>query len=185
MVPPSWQCTIVLQGFNASERSATEIVNFCERLEFTESLSGETKGKNFRTDSKSRRKPRRTGDGKPSEEANNNKKRNAQKYCPLHDTNGHDISECKVLLNQAKKMRDSWQSKTPGDRRQTTKQQQEINAVMKEFAAALKDGRITKKRRKRSDGSSYEVFNVDEDFSQLTVSTKDDDSDASSSGPDI
>ena len=46
-VPPSWQRTMVLQGFNASERSATEIVNFCERLEFTESLSGETKGKNF------------------------------------------------------------------------------------------------------------------------------------------
>ena len=128
---------MVLQGCNASERSETKIVNFYERLEFTESLSGETKGKNFQTDSKSGRKPRRTGDGKPSDKANNNKKRNTQKYCPLHDTHGHDISECKVLLNQAKKMRDSWQLKTPGDRRQMTKQQQEVNTVMKEFAATI------------------------------------------------
>ena len=184
-IPNSWQRTMVLQGFNASERSTTDIVEFCERLEFTETLSGDINpGKIFQADSKSSKKHGKS-QGKTSDEATINKKRKTHKYCPLHDTNGHDISECKVLLNQAKKMRDSWQSKTPEARRKTRKDQQEVNAAMQEFAKALKDGRITKKKRKRADGSTYEVFNVGDDFRQLTMRAADDDSDASADGPDI
>ena len=169
---------MVLQGFNAFERSTTEIVEFCERIEFTERLHNDAKGKSSRTDSKSSFTHGK-GQGKSSDGANKNNKRNGRGYCPLHDTTSHDISECKVILNQAKKMRDSWQSRSSDERRSFKKKDKEVNAVMKEFAAALKDGRITRKKRKAPNGKTYDVYNVQEDFSQLTMSTNSD-SDASS-----
>ena len=177
-VPASWQKAMVLQGFNAFERSTTEIVEFCERIEFTERLHNDAKGKSSRTDSKSSFTHGK-GQGKSSDGANKNNKRNGRGYCPLHDTTSHDISECKVILNQAKKMRDSWQSRSSDERRSFKKRDKEVNAVMKEFAAALKDGRITRKKRKAPNGKTYDVYNVQEDFSQLTMSTNSD-SDASS-----
>ena len=63
---------MVLQGFNASEKTSTEIVEFCERLEFTEGLSNDAKnGKTFQTDPKGGRQHRK-GDGKSSVEASKN-----------------------------------------------------------------------------------------------------------------
>ena len=100
-IPNSWQKAMVLQGFNTIERSVTDIVEFCERLEFTEQLSNDLNGKNSRTDSSSGKKNRKSGE-KTSKEASNKGKHQQDRYCPLHNTNGHDISECKVFLNQAK-----------------------------------------------------------------------------------
>ena len=114
-VPASWQKDMIYQGFNASKKTATDVVEFCERLEFTETLSESVKGKNSQGDSKSTKKNNSQGNGKTSEGANSKtkdscKRKRDEKYCPLHDTNGHDISECKVLLNQAKKMQESWKT---------------------------------------------------------------------------
>lgn len=182
-VPNSWNRTMVLQGFNASEKTTTEIVEFCERLEFTESLpggrannnNGNNNGKNFHTDSKSGSKHRQ-GDGKSSsrEASNNNKnkrKSDTQKYCPLHDTHGHDISECKVLLNQASKMREAWKARDPETQRKNRKAREELNAVVEEVKKALQEGRIPKKkRRKASDvSSSYDMYNVADDFKEMTM----------------
>ena len=180
-IPNSWQRAMVLQGFNAIERSVTDTVEFCERLEFTEQLSNDLNGKNSQTDSSSGKKNRKSG-GKTSKEASNKGKHGRDRYCPLHDTNGHDIWECKVLLNQAKKMRESWTTQSSSERAAKKKKDKEVNAVMKEFADALRDGRITKKRKKRLDGSAYDVFNIEEGVGKLTV---DSDNESAASNPSI
>ena len=73
----------------------------------------------------------------------------------------------------------------PKAHHKTQKDQQEVNTMMQEFAKVLKDRQITKKKRKRTNRSTYEVFNVGDDFRQLTMRAADDDSDASADGPDI
>ena len=59
-----------------------------------------------------------------------------------------------------------------------------MNAVMQEFFEAFKDGRITKKKRKGTDGSSSDVFDVDELFGKLAVADEED-AISVSSGPSI
>ena len=71
-------------------------------------------------------------------------------------------------------MRKTWQSRLPDKRRKSKKERNNMNAVMQKFAKAWKDSCITRKKAKRSDGSSLETFNVEEDFNQLAVTSGND-----------
>ena len=107
-VPARWQKDMLYQGFNASEHTATKVVKFCECLEFTEMLSDSVKGKNSQSNLKVAKSKNCKSGEKSSEEASKSthsgtKRGRDKQYCPLHDTDSHDISECKVMLNQAKK----------------------------------------------------------------------------------
>ena len=112
-IPPGWKKTMRVQGFRAVNHTASELVHFCERLEGIEGKppanskkgkpSQNSQTKESSTGAKSRAKSGASGN-KPSD------KKRASKYCPLHDTNGHDMSECKVMLAQAKKMRANFET---------------------------------------------------------------------------
>lgn len=113
-VPNAWQKNMVLQGFDPVIHTPSEFVAFCERHEFTEGTlhNSNTNGakpkvssKNGSTDGKSR--------AKPSAEASSNKRKSKEKWCDLHQTHGHDTSECKVVQAQISKMRQSWETVRP------------------------------------------------------------------------
>ena len=109
-LPAKWQKAMNMHGFDATLHSPSEFVEFCERLEFAE--SGETPNhskaqRNSGTDQKGRK------DGiswaKSSERGNKCKK--DDKFCILYNTYGHTLDECKVMRDQAKRMRASYEAK--------------------------------------------------------------------------
>ena len=51
-IPAFWQKDMIYQGFNPSEHTATEFVEFCKRLEFTEAMTKQVKGKSSQTNPK-------------------------------------------------------------------------------------------------------------------------------------
>jgi hypothetical protein len=113
-VPNSWQKNMVLQGFDPMIHAVTDFVEFCERHEFTEgSLDNsddkakpKASSKNSSNDGKSR--------AKSSAEAPNKKRHHGdEKWCDLHQTNGHSTAECKVVQSQITKMRNSWEPVRP------------------------------------------------------------------------
>ena len=58
-IPATWQKHMIYQGFNASEHTATEFVEFCERLEFTEQMTDTVSGKSSQADPKGSNKANR------------------------------------------------------------------------------------------------------------------------------
>lgn len=50
-----------------------------------------------------------------TEGGSNCKKRKSGKWCPLHNVDSHDMSECKVLAEQVKKMHASYASASSGN----------------------------------------------------------------------
>lgn len=176
-VPASWQKDMVYQGFNPSEHTATEFIEFCERLEFTESMTAQVKGKSSQTGPKGGSKPNRKSDAKSSEKAPSKptlggKRKQGEKYCPLHDTDGHDMSECKVMLNQAKKMRSTWSNRTSESKKHAKNKDELHSLIADAVERALKTGESGKKRATPHDIEELDVFNVQEDFSHMTVSAE-------------
>jgi hypothetical protein len=115
-VPTPWQKTMVMHGFVPMDHTTAEFVEFCERIESTELKVPVKQGRPSQASSTKSGPTSQTSGVKSSAGGTNSKKRKTNKYCPLHDTEGHDMSECKVLLNQAKKMRSTWDlsKSTPG-----------------------------------------------------------------------
>ncbi|MEL7196315.1 MAG: hypothetical protein AAFO96_28030, partial [Bacteroidota bacterium] len=104
-LPARWQKTMVIQQFDPMAHSPTELVEFCERLEFAEPEMDEKETKS-RSESKithngGKSQPRKTFHRSGGSQ---NKNKN-EKWCHFHQTNGHDLSECKVMIAQAENMR--------------------------------------------------------------------------------
>ena len=151
---------MILQDFDPQAHTIDEFVAFCQRLEATESEPVPPKED----------KPKRSRDNEKSEEQKHSakhnkkhKKNNGKKWCPLHEDDSHDISECRVLLAQAEKMKANWKTqqqlaprKPYGVKGQRKDGQQELNAMVNQLAEQ-KLASFTKKRKKGND-ASYEAF---------------------------
>ena len=173
--PNKWQFEMVRMGFDSATSTSQELVEFCERLEFTEELSnghekpeampktGPSGGKTGR--SYAQPKSSRYG-AKPNNPNNSNYKRqkvesvaqhqgsyDPDKYCTLHEKYGHDLNNCKVMLDQAKKMRSAWQTTSNGagqnDRIYKQKShEKDLHAlVQKMVQGAMQQGQHQKKRK--------------------------------------
>jgi hypothetical protein len=118
-VPNSWQKNMVMQGFDPMIHTTAEFVCFCERHEFTEGTLDNSEDKNKAKPKASSKSSSNDGKSraKPSVEANpnnkNKRKAASDKWCDLHQTYGHDTSECKVVQSQIAKMRASWETVRP------------------------------------------------------------------------
>jgi hypothetical protein len=120
-LPTSWQRQMMIQGVSASHHSMQDIVEFCERIETLEDITPSRATEEF-TDPKKiralRPKSRRNGrlidskwSARPSDEVRtqrSTRNSNARNWCVYHKTNTHDMSQCKVMIDQAKKMRANW-----------------------------------------------------------------------------
>lgn len=186
-VPKSWQKNMVLQGFEPMIHTPNEIVEFCERHEFTEGQSGRN---NTGTSSKPASKQSKGAiwRAKSSAEASTSSKRkhtSVEKYCDLHQTSGHSTAECKVVQAQIQRMRGSWDSvkKSPaaranyknnnnthvggnGKAKLPFKHQKEVMALVKE---GVREALGAKKRKKEDDQAELDNFNI-EDFDNLVLS---------------
>ena len=105
-IPASWQKEMTRQGFEPINNTLNEFVEFCERMEVTESLSTST-GVKPNTNQNGGKYKAAKWQAKSSARGNNTDK---SKYCVYHKTYGHDTGECKVILAQAKRMRGQWEA---------------------------------------------------------------------------
>jgi hypothetical protein len=109
-VPKAWQENMIIQGFEPALHTLNEVVEFCERHEFTEGQRGHF------SDGATPQPGRQSGNtgaksrAKSSAEASNKKRKSADKFCDLHQQAGHSTAECKVVQAQIKKMRSSWEA---------------------------------------------------------------------------
>jgi hypothetical protein len=124
-IPKSWQKEMINQGFDVMDGSRTfqDLVDFCERQEFIENLSNQDTGKSTGNGLNGKTGPSGGKDAshgvpKSNPKGGNNKKRKSEsepsskydsnKFCELHQVKGHDLANCKLMLDQAKKMRAAW-----------------------------------------------------------------------------
>lgn len=103
-MPNNWQKAMMMHGFDPIAHSPDEFVEFCERIEFAEPIE-----QKCQTELHKARKKDAKERAKPSERGNSNKRQKG-KWCEYHQTDSHDLSECKVMLAQAKRMRGTYEA---------------------------------------------------------------------------
>ena len=106
---------MLIQGFDITDHTLDELVKFCERLESVEEIydahmKPEVKPKaNVKHGSNYENiRSARSPSGDSSHFQNRKHKDMEGKYCPLHNTNSHNMADCKVIWEQVSKMRASW-----------------------------------------------------------------------------
>ena len=109
-IPNAWIKAMTYHNFDPLIHTPAEFTSFCERIEQVESMSN-TQEKISHTESMT------SGNGKVRSRSQKGKRKlsslkdeSTGMWCELHQTNTHDTGKCKVLLAQAKKMRETWES---------------------------------------------------------------------------
>jgi len=112
-VPVTWQQTMHMHGFEPVMHMGAEFIEFCERIEFTEWALNRP----FGNQNRKRQNPPMEqassmyGTSVTRKPVNNQfynwkrKLKHREQFCVLHQCQSHDTSESKVLLEQAKRMR--------------------------------------------------------------------------------
>ena len=180
-IPNSWQAEFIRLGYDPMTGDLKKFIDHCERMETIEAVeqTGKFQPRNT-TDEKSKHHngPRanshsRNGDfkgpksgAKSSEEATHNSNR---KFCELHGTYGHDLSTCKVMIAQAKKMKEAWKATHPTStpRKTTNKRSYNSESTSKEeinsmIASAIETQfkKLTKKRKREETTKEAEDLHV-------------------------
>ena len=174
-IPNTWQSTMVVQGFTPSEHSTSELVDFCERLEFIENLTptNGNKGKSSQPDPKGSNKKDHKRGGKSFEKASGhnqpNKRQKTKGYCPLHDTDTHDMSECKVMQNQAKKMREAYANRGQFKKSGSTSRDNDKNKELNAFINKAVQKAIRKADTDKASEEELDAFNACGDFRSLKI----------------
>lgn len=169
--PSKWQKVMHMHGFDATMHSPSEFVEFCERLEFAE--SGETQNhpkgqRNSGTDQKGRNKD---GISRAKSSERGIKRKKDDKFCILHNTYGHTLDECKVMIDQAKRMRSTYeargnyknQSWTRKDQEAKKKKAEELNTIVTE---AVSKALNAQKRQEEEEANNIDALlnlNLEED----------------------
>ena len=140
---PNWRSVMLVQGFNFSEKTPVEFIEFCERLEMTEPHTDIS-------DEKIPKKEKSSGSGNDKEKQKNNRKHDDGKEavkgdCILYGENcGHTSHNYCTLKRLAKKTKDSWDKKKP-------KKKEELHTMLAEsFATAMKNMMKKKKEFSKS-----------------------------------
>lgn len=159
--PSSWSGEMERQGFDAVTKTPQEVVDFCERLEVAEAVTGKPNG-----NGKASKDQKKSGSSKG--------KSSGKKYCHLHGEGSHDSNECKVLQAQAKKLKASEGGKSDGkfkNKSWTRKADEQRNKSKKELQAFMKKAvkkelnALSKKRKseeKSDDEDEASVNNIEE-----------------------
>jgi hypothetical protein len=143
-IPPSWRASMVVQGFEPVNHTLAEIIEFCEKMKYSE---GMTRAQNAHNQQKGQYARNSDPNGcddntgtllsaKPSPGGSEKKRRTRHTShaesggndgCALHvNATDHTTGECRVLLSQAKKMRAVWEAQ-PKDTMQSKRQKVAYN----------------------------------------------------------
>jgi len=174
-LPNTWQKNMVLQDFDPLAGDTNDFVAFCERMEQFESTDGGS------TTGSKASKQKASGGSKASKDSasgRSKKRRRAEvitidddlegdgPVCLLHGP-GHSTNECKVLKEQAKKMKANWAAQHP-KKKKAFQQKQELNAIV---SSAVEEA-LKKKASKKRKAKTEEMKMID-NFEMLSLSASD------------
>ena len=165
-----------LSTFDTSQKTFSDLIDFCENLEELEELEQQANTKKAST---------KKGGSKGKKRSAESDKGDKKYHCMLHGANNtHNTEDCSVMTNQAKKMRGMYNAQ-PTDRRAKYKQQQEIQAIVESSVARAIKG-INKKRKGRTSSKKTRKSSRDEvnAFDNISVSGDSDDSKTSGNDSD-
>ena len=110
-----WQNMMVIQGFNITDHTLDELVEFCECLESVEEIydahmkpEAKPKAKAKHGSNYENKCSVKSPSGDSSHFQNWKCKDMEGKYCLLHNTNSHDMADCKDIRDHVSKMHASW-----------------------------------------------------------------------------
>ena len=163
--PPSWQTEFLLQGYEPTDGTIQEFIDFCRTLEEVEEV-GDSKPKESKKDGNSKKR-------KQSDSSEKGSKSNKKYFCLLHGSDcKHNTDDCKTLKFQAKRMKDTYESQGPN--KKAYKDKMELQAMV---ASAVDEALKSNKKQKRShkkEAAASEETNTTEilkQFDSLNVST--------------
>jgi len=164
-IPNAWKKEMTRQGFDPIENTTTQFVEFCERMEVTESINSTKFGTRSNASPSDGKHQGAISHAKSSERGTKSKrkKRQNEKFCVYHNCYGHDTGECKVVLDQAKKMRAQYEA-SPCKyswNRNTSKKPEGKNQYDKKELHTLIASTVEKVMKKQNK-QSYSVESVDE-----------------------
>jgi hypothetical protein len=161
-VPNSWQKSMILHGFKTEDedKNMSELVEFCERHEYTEESYTGNENEN------SKKKAKRSNDDddkKPSPQSSKNKGNKNEKFCDLHKQYGHSTAECKVVQAQIEKFRSSnWKTKqSDKDSKKSSTKASVMALIQKGVQDSMKQFLKNKKRKRDESNFNAETAEVD------------------------
>lgn len=171
-IPRSWMREMDKQGFDPVEKSLSDVIHFCERMEATEDFEPVRKDGKTKSDNKSKShkdKGNSSGGGK---------------YCLLHGKDSHNTDDCLVLQKKAKALRDNNGERKPAFKNKTWKRDADksTSSSKKELAAFVKKTArkelhaFAKKRKADSDDDEESLNAIEEgevNFSDLNFKDMD------------
>lgn len=206
-IPNSWQKLLVRDDFDPYTGTLQDLVNLCEKFEFCESIGEQAKPPSTSTNSGPSGKASQNGSGDAYDlqsksvrgrQYNNNKgakkrehpssstknRYDADKFCELHQVSGHDLANCTLMRDQAKKMRMTWETQkvgeTSGDRFRKKKfEEKNLHTMISGMVANAMRQEKTK-RKQPSDTSKQVHFTEQVQIAQLKKGdTSDENTDSS------
>jgi hypothetical protein len=182
-VPLTWQRTMFLHNFDPVTHTPTEFVSFCERLEFAEppemksqtDLKGSQKGQTSGARSSVQEHGSHQNRPKSKKKFSDN---NMDKWCEYHQVHGHDTGECKVILAQAKRMRQTWEASSEKQGNYKNKQwkkndnnndkKKDSFAIKKMIEESVKEALQNQAKEDPPKSDDLDNFNID-DFAALST----------------
>ena len=176
-IPNSWQKQMVMHGFNTIARTMDDFIEFCERLELSESIYD-------KTHLKSQKATTQTGSGGTTPKGGNDKSTGKQSgknrkatnyYCLYHgDNSTHNTDQCKVLKAQAERMVNQQAAQGSGKFKSRIDNDDKKRKQFQSFAVDVVE-KALKKMKKSSEASKKkekETFSFS-DFRNMSVSSDD------------
>ena len=163
-LPNRWQTTMTIQGFNVQEKTISEFIEFCERLERTEPENDMAedripKKKQPSVSDKKNFAAKRKRDEENDEDGD----------CVLHGDNcGHPSHQCRTLRRMAKKTKEGWKNQ-----KKPSKKEDMQTMLAESFTLAIKNFQ----KKKRGKKEEKEKPKVEFDLNMLDNLQMSDDSD--------
>ena len=188
-IPNSWKKEMDKFDFDPFEKTITQMVEFCERMEAADETGKSQQDKGASDESPKKKKK---SNGKYDKYSHQKKKGDGDKWCDYHESDTHSTKDCEVLkkLKASKSgtpAKKQWKSKSEFNK---DKAKKELNALKKKAKKVRKElNAVSAKRDKRKketekddDDSSYCSLNaleksmkdVDEQLNALQFSSDED-----------
>ena len=167
---------MVMHGFNTIACTTDNFIEFCERLELSESIYDKTHLKSQKTPtqtSNSGTTPK--GGHNKSTRKNSGKNRNQSHYCLYHGQNSsHNTDQCKVVKAQTERMANQHSQKGAGKyKNKFDSDDKNKRKQFQSFAIDFVEKAFKKMKKASSDSSkNKETFSF-QDFQNMSVSSDD------------
>jgi hypothetical protein len=164
-IPNSWKKEMLKQGFDITEKSIQEFVEFCERLEICEATNPviTKRNDNNHPDTAQKAKKGNTKTYKRKDHASEDgsqkhKKAKNSFWCMQHGENAsHTTNKCDYIKAQLKRLNGTYEAQHPSKRKEF-KKKQELQMLIGDIAdkAVKKVAKDNQKRRAKDNSSSEE-----------------------------